>query len=263
MIAEIKPLKKFGQNFLQNIQYAKQIVKSLDCHENDTVLEIGAGQGALTEILAQLNCENITVLEIDSRLVAFLEERYSPRIVVLKKSILDFSFSEFAAKQRVKVLGNIPYHITSRILFKILDNYKYIQRAVLMVQREVADRLLAGVKSKDYGILTVFVRCHGTVHRLIDISREHFVPEPRVDSTVICLDMYEKIDGINEYEIFKKIVKTSFQNRRKMLQNSLKGLFNNWQIRGIESVSLTKRPEELSIEEFKILANEISGLTKH
>ena len=96
MIAQIKPLKKFGQNFLQNIDYAKQIVKSLDCHENDCVLEIGAGQGALTEILVQFNCKNITVLEIDSRLVALLEEKYSPRIIVLKKSILDFSFLEIA-----------------------------------------------------------------------------------------------------------------------------------------------------------------------
>jgi 16S rRNA (adenine1518-N6/adenine1519-N6)-dimethyltransferase len=263
MIAEIKPLKKFGQNFLQNIQYAKEIVRSLDCHENDIVLEIGAGQGALTDILAQQKCKNITVLEIDSRLVAFLEERYSPKIIVQKKSILDFSFSEFAAEQRVKVLGNIPYHITSQILFKILDNYKYIQSAVLMVQKEVANRLLAGVKSKDYGILTVFVRCHGTVHRLIDITREHFVPVPRVDSTVIYLDIYEKIDGINDYKIFKKIVKTSFQNRRKILQNSLKGLFSSWQITGIESVSLKMRPEELPIEEFKILANEISNLIRH
>ena len=263
MIAQIKPLKKFGQNFLQNIDYAKQIVKSLDCHENDCVLEIGAGQGALTEILVQFNCKNITVLEIDSRLVALLEEKYSPRIIVLKKSILDFSFLEIALEKRIKVLGNIPYHITSQILFKIIDNHKYIQRAVLMVQKEVANRLLADVRSKDYGILTVFIRCHSTVHRLIDISREHFDPAPQVDSTVICLDIYEKIDGINDYDIFKKIVRTSFQNRRKMLQNSLKGLFNTWQITGVESVSLTTRPEELSIEEFKILANEISNLIKH
>ena len=263
MTVKIKPLKKFGQNFLQNIDYAKQIVNALDCYENDIILEIGAGQGALTEILVQLNCKNITVLEIDSRLVTFLEKKFSPGVKVVKKSILDFSFSDMAVERRVKVLGNIPYHITSKILFKIIENHEKIQRAVLMVQKEVADRLLANVRSKDYGMLTVLVRSHSAVHRLLNISRENFQPVPRVDSSVVCLDIYDKTDGINNYEIFTKIVKTSFQTRRKMLQNSLKGLFRSWQIGIVESVPLTARPEELSIEEFRILSNEISSLIKH
>jgi 16S rRNA (adenine1518-N6/adenine1519-N6)-dimethyltransferase len=262
MANQIKPLKKFGQNFLQNKYYIEKIVKALDCKEDDIILEIGAGRGALTDVLVRQTCSHITVLEIDTRLVEFLREKYSSMTNVIKTSILDFSLTELSKNKQIKVIGNIPYNITSQILFKIIDNRAVIKRAVLMVQKEVADRLLAETRTKEYGILSVFIQSLSEVKRLFDITRDNFYPVPKVDSSVISIDLKSDNEGIEDYQLFKKIVKTSFQSRRKMLRNSLKKILNAWGIDNINSISLEVRPEELSAEQFKILSNTISNTSK-
>ena len=260
MAAEIKPLKKFGQNFLNNTFYSKKIVEALECQEKDILLEIGAGTGALTDILIKQKFNRLTVLEIDIRLTDLLQQKYGSRISVLNKSILDFSFDELSKNSRIKVIGNIPYNITSDIILKIIENHAFIKRAVIMVQKEVADRLVAETRTKDYGILTVFIKCHGEINRVLDVSRDNFYPVPNVDSAVISFDLFEKIDGIADYNLFRKVVRICFNNRRKMLRNSLKKILDNQDINEIKSVQLDLRPEELTVQDFKTLSNEISEI---
>ncbi len=259
MATQIKPLKKFGQNFLQNKYYAEKIVDSLNCRESDIILEIGAGKGVLTELLIQKKYKKLSVIEIDQRLAKLLEEKFSTDLTVIQDSILNVSFEQLVEDERIKIIGNIPYNITSDIIFKIVDNYKYIERAVLMVQKEVASRLVAETKTKDYGILTIFVGFHSKVQRLFNVNRENFYPVPNVDSSVVCLDFDILQNKTFDYRLFKKIVRTGFTSRRKMLRNSLKKLLILSDIDEISSISLDRRPEELSIEDFKILTNEISN----
>jgi 16S rRNA (adenine1518-N6/adenine1519-N6)-dimethyltransferase len=259
MATQIKPLKKFGQNFLQNKYFAEKIVASLNCEKNDVIVEVGPGTGVLTELLIEKEYENFTVIEIDPRLASMIKEKFSTKLSVIQDSVLNVSFEQLAKDNRVKVIGNIPYYITSDIIFKILDNFKFIKRVVLMVQKEVANRLVAEIKTKDYGLLTIFVGFHGNVQRLFDVNRENFYPVPTVDSSVVCID-FDSIEKQNiDYKLFKKIVKTGFSSRRKMLRNSLKKLFVSHNISNISSISLDKRPEELSIEDFELLTNEISN----
>ncbi len=124
MATQIKPLKKFGQNFLQNKYYAEKIVDSLNCKENDIILEIGAGKGVLTELLIQKKYKKLSVIEIDQRLAKLLEEKFSTDLTVIQDSILNVSFEQLVEDDRLKIIRNIPYNITCYIIFKIVDNYK-------------------------------------------------------------------------------------------------------------------------------------------
>jgi 16S rRNA (adenine1518-N6/adenine1519-N6)-dimethyltransferase len=259
MANQIKPLKKFGQNFLQNKYYAEKIVDSLNCAENDVVLEIGAGKGVLTDFLIQKKRKKLKVIEIDQRLSELLKEKYSNDLLIIQDSVLNISFKKLAGDDRIKVVGNIPYNITSDIIFKLIENYIYINRAVLMVQKEVANRLVAETKTKDYGILTIFAGYHSIVQRLFDVNRENFYPVPNVDSSVVCFDFNVAVQKNVNIDLFKKIVRAGFNSRRKMLRNSLSKVLSRKDLEEISSISLDRRPEELSIEEFLILTTEISS----
>ena len=258
MAAQIKPLKKFSQNFLRNKYYAEKIVDALNCEANDIIVEIGPGHGVLTELLIKKEFKKLSVIEIDQRLAILVKNKFPIDLTVIQDSVLNVSFEQLAIDGRIKIIGNIPYNITSDIIFKIVDNYKYINRAVLMVQKEVASRLVANPKTKDYGILTIFVGYHSSVQRLFDVSRDYFNPVPKVDSSVVCLDFIDFENKNFNYPLFKKIVKAGFKTRRKMLRNSLKKMLISNDINNLSSIDLDKRPEELSIEDFKLLTNEIS-----
>ena len=260
MTKQIKPLKKYGQNFLRNKQIAEKIVESLNCGQEDIILEIGAGEGVLTEHLIRQKHKKITVIEIDRRLAGLLSEKFSGQIHILNESVLDIAFDKIAGTDRLKVIGNIPYYITSDIVFKLLDNHRILDRAVLMVQKEVAERLIAGIKTKDYGVLTIFSGLYSTVEKLFDVSRDEFFPVPNVDSSVVCFSFNVQPDEDIDYQLFKKIVRAGFNLRRKKLRNSLGKIISAKLLTQISSISLDKRPEELTIDEFKILTTEISHI---
>ena len=259
MPEKIKPLKKYGQNFLQNHYFAEQIVNALESQNDELLIEIGPGTGVLTELIIKENYTEFIALEIDGRFIANLTEKCGSKIKIIQQSILDFDFNELdrSFRRKVKIVGNIPYNITSQIIFKLLENRQYISRAVLMVQKEVANRLISKSHTKDYGILSVMVRCHAEVKRLFNVGRKNFFPAPKVDSSVIQFDLIDKPEGIKDFELFRNIVRTTFQTRRKILQNSLKRLFSLDILHSMTSIDLKKRPEELSLQEFKNLSNEI------
>lgn len=262
------PKKRFGQNFLTNKSYAKKIVDSLEIESQDSVIEIGPGRGILTRILIEKKCDSLFAIEIDNQLSEYLQKEYGSSIKIYNEDFLSFSFSDIFNKTNspVKIIGNIPYNITSPIIFHILDNKEYISYAVLMVQKEVAERLVAKKDTKEYGILTVMVNSQCEVENLFSINRKNFHPSPNVDSAVIKLNL---INTKNETEqnsekftpelnkLFKHIVQSTFNYRRKMLKNSLKMIFEDRILENIKSVPLNARPENLSIEDFKNLTFEI------
>jgi len=256
------PKKRFGQNFLQNKSIATTIVESLQIKEGDVVLEIGPGRGILTEILSKIKCRSIYAIEIDSKLADHIHTTYSPSIKIIQQDVLSFSFENYFKdlNQRIKIIGNIPYNITSPILFHILDNNSYISHAVLMVQKEVADRLTAKENSKEYGILTIMTNVQAEVEKIFNVNRNNFHPQPNVDSAVIKVSPVKSNfdDGVDfHFDLFKSIVRTTFNNRRKMLKNTMKKILNNEQCEMIQSVSLKLRPENLSIDDFKNLTEEV------
>jgi 16S rRNA (adenine1518-N6/adenine1519-N6)-dimethyltransferase len=251
--------RKYSQNFLQNKTYALKIVEAIHVEKNDVVLEIGPGSGILTQFLYPLEKKLLLACEIDPHWITHLQEIYPENITFLNESILNISFKNLfdRYKTKIKVIGNIPYNITTPILFSLFDQSPYISSAVLMVQKEIADRLTASPKSKEYGILTVLLGSKTGIRRLLSVSRGNFIPRPKVDSTVIEIEFKEKIDGVLDEDLYRLIVRHTFNTRRKMLHNSLKKILNSDILDAITSVALTARPEELSIDAFKRLTNEI------
>lgn len=257
------PQKKFGQNFLINNYYATKIIDALHIGKQDTIVEIGPGRGALTEIISSIDCKQRIAVEIDPNLAVFLQSNFA-NIEILQQDILSFSYRNAFNQtgNRLKVVGNIPYNITSAILFHILQNSAYISQAILMIQKEVALRLIAEKDKKAYGILTILVNAQANVKKLFTVTRKNFYPQPKVDSMVIRLQFFKNESDIKNYALFKSIVKTTFNNRRKMLRNSLSKIVPEKNLKKIKSIPLNLRPENLSVADFLRLTTEIANFHK-
>ena len=255
-----RPKKRFSQNFLQNPHYQKKIVDALHIQTTDTVIEIGPGRGALTESILAFKPANFFAVEIDTNLAEGLSVRFKDKLEIIRQDFLQFDFNLVTAVSglRLKIIGNLPYHITSPILFKLIDNYRKIDCAVLMIQKEVAKRIAAPHGKKDYGILSVISQAYCDVQYLFEVKRGNFYPSPDVDSAVIKLDFYEMPEGIENESQFRGIVRQSFNYRRKMLRNSLCRIFDKSIVYSLSSEYLDRRPEQLSVEDFKILSNSLN-----
>ncbi len=248
------PLKKFSQNFLTNVFYQQEIVKQLEIGPNDVVVEIGPGQGALTKHLLAAKPRRLIVVEIDERWVRLLKDTFGAAIEIIHADILQIDLTSMSDDgRRIKVIGNLPYHITSPILFHLIDAYRSIERAVLMTQKEVAKRICAVPGGKEYGILSVISQTYANVEYLFEIKRGNFFPKPNVDSAVISLRFLKDIADIDDLKLFRKIVRTAFNYRRKTLKNSLSRIFDKAFVYSLDSTLLIKRPEQLSVDDFKRL----------
>ncbi len=232
----------------------RKIVDELSPAKNDCVLELGPGKGAITEEI--LNRVNKTyAIEIDRRIIDDLREKF-PALTVYEADILKFDFAELNRKCKtpLRIIGNIPFNITAPIVFKLIENRKYVEDAVLMVPYEIAKRFTGKRGTKDYGILSVLLEYYCTVKFCFKVSPNVFFPKPKIDSAVVHLffnkETNEKIDD----KIFIQVVKAAFGNRRKTLKNSLSnsifGVYN-YSNAGID---LSKRAEELELEDFIKLA---------
>jgi 16S rRNA (adenine1518-N6/adenine1519-N6)-dimethyltransferase len=256
----LKPKKSLGQNFLQDENILRKIVSGLDLQKDDVVFEIGPGQGALTK---HLLAQPVTLIaaEIDDRAIALLQDSFGDQLELLHQDVLTVDFTKLFQqhKQPIRVVGNIPYYLTSEILIKLFDHHTEIRDAVLMVQLEVARRLTAKPKTKEYGILTVYADYYSSCELLFKVSRNVFYPRPDVDSAVIRLNFKRTELPCNE-KIFRTVVRSTFGKRRKTLRNGLKytGL-DDAQLNAIP-FDLTKRPEELSAPDFISLTTSIEAL---
>lgn len=257
----VKPKKNLGQHFLTDLNIARQIADTVDACPDIPVLEIGPGMGVLTQYLVEKPRE-VKAVEIDTESVAFLYDKF-PK---LRENILgeDFLLMDltkvFDGKQFV-LTGNYPYDISSQIFFKMLEYKDLIPCCTGMIQREVAQRMAAEPGSKTYGILSVLMQAWYNVEYLFTVDENVFNPPPKVKSAVIRMTRNDVTDIGCDEKLFKRVVKTVFNQRRKMLRVSLRQIFNTGKPTNgfYEQDIMTKRPEQLSIAQFVELTNMVEA----
>jgi 16S rRNA (adenine1518-N6/adenine1519-N6)-dimethyltransferase len=241
--------KKWGQNFLVDPNLLSKIIRTIGLDKTDNVLEIGPGEGILTErILPTVN--DLAVIEIDPILVEYLRSLNSIKgCHIIHGDVLWQELKTLPINKPVKIIGNIPYNITSPILFWLIEQREYWSEAYIMVQKEVALRLTGQVGTKAYGRLTVMTGAFLNIEKCFNIPPEVFVPRPKVDSAFIKITKKStSIINDEQFDKFEKLVKAAFSKRRKMLQNSLSGFDISQSVK--DKINFTRRPETLSIAEF-------------
>lgn len=250
----IIPRKSLGQNFLRDKNISRKIVGAVNVQRGETIVEIGPGEGALTELLVG-QTEHLTVIEIDARAIELLRDRFGPSLHIVHDDVLNVRLTSVLAEPGVKarVLGNIPYNITSEVLFWLIDQRATVADATLMVQREVALRLIAQPGSKEYGILSVMTQLYLPPKLLFRVSAGSFFPRPAVESAVVRLDASGPVPE-HPSDLFRVLVRGTFGKRRKTLFNGLRSL--GFQETDFEHcpLDLGRRPDDLSVDEFLQLA---------
>jgi len=243
---KVTPKKALGQHFLNDETIAEKIVQSITL--NDTaILEIGPGMGVLTQFLSQHENKDFKVVEIDTESVVYLQKRY-PSLSVISGDFLKLNLSEYYT-DKLTIIGNFPYNISSQILFKVLENKDLVTELVGMFQKEVAERVASKPGKKMYGILSVLLQAYYDIEYLFTVDEHLFTPPPQVKSGVI--RMIRNLDKKLRCDeaLFKNVVKTAFNQRRKTLRNSLKSFSFLEQYKKNPVFAL--RPEQLSVGEFE------------
>lgn len=255
----VRAKKNLGQHFLTDQNIAKGIVESLQAEGIDKVLEIGPGMGVLTGYLLENSHYETSVIEIDRESVVYLKKHF-PNLNdrIIEGDFLKLDLAKTFSSTPFAVIGNFPYNISSQIFFKILSSRELVPEVVCMLQKEVAERICSGPGSKVYGILSVLLQAWYDIDYLFTVHEHVFNPPPKVKSAVIRLRR-NKVGqlGCNE-KLFTEIIKQSFNQRRKMLRNTLKAFTPR--VDEIDQAILTKRPEQLSVAEFVELTNIIEAL---
>ena len=251
----LRPRKSLGQNFLVDPNTVRKIVDAVRAPDGAQVVEIGPGTGAMTaELLARY--PDLVAVEIDDRAVALLKERL-PGLDIRHADVLDVDWTALAAGRAVYVVGNLPYYITSQILFGLLDRHEVVSEAVLMMQLEVAERLVAVPRTKAYGILSVMTQLFADPEILFRVSKHVFRPKPDVTSAVIRLKLKADVPVVN-METLRGLVRTAFNQRRKTLRNSL-GLYFEERALTMPEGFAPLRAEELSPADFVELGKFVEG----
>jgi 16S rRNA (adenine1518-N6/adenine1519-N6)-dimethyltransferase len=250
----VLPLKRFGQNYLKDPNILKKIIQEINPQPDDLIIEIGPGTGVLTSGLSLSGAEIISV-EIDKRVKEHLSEKF-PGVKFLNEDFLKTDLQQFASgtKKLLRITGNIPYNLTSPILFKLIENSILVNDAVLMVQYEVAKRITAASGSKDYGILSVLLNYFAETRLCFKVSPNVFYPKPKVYSAVIHIFM-KRFQVTGEMKkTFIQVVKAAFGKRRKTLKNSLgESIFEEVDFSG-SGINLSLRAEQLELKDFERLA---------
>jgi len=267
---QLRLTKSLGQNFLTDINILQKIADAGDLTQDDLVLEIGPGIGALTVVLAQ-KAGSVIAVELDKNLMPALKETTGSfkNISIINEDILKVNVKSLINdwKGPVKVISNLPYYVTTPVVMMFLENSLPIERMVIMVQKEVAQRMSASPGTKDYGALSVGVQVAGLAKLLFNVSRNCFIPKPDVDSSVIRIMLHDKyLKMINDRQVFFDCVRAAFSKRRKTLLNAMSGYpglkLNKDAVREIISTMKLKesiRGEELTVEQFIQLANLVSN----
>ncbi len=254
----VKPKKFLGQHFLRDLGIASDIADTVDTCPDLPILEVGPGMGVLTQFLMKKGRE-VKVVELDFESVAYLKENFE----ALEGHIIEDDFlklkleNTFEGKPFV-LTGNYPYNISSQIFFKMLDYKNLIPCCTGMIQKEVAERIAAGPGSKTYGILSVLIQAWYKVEYLFTVHEHVFNPPPKVKSAVIRMTRNETTDLGCDEKLFKQIVKTTFNQRRKTLRNSIASILDKSHPLSADPI-FNKRPEQLSVQEFVELTNRVEA----
>ncbi|RMG63640.1 MAG: ribosomal RNA small subunit methyltransferase A [Calditrichaeota bacterium] len=259
-----RPKKFWGQHFLRDANLARKIVRSVTVPSPRLVVEIGPGEGILTERLLA-TCEHYVGVEIDRDLADRLEQRFGhlSHFRLLVQDVLEVSFTELvrqAGLPNAALVGNLPYNITSPILFKLFEANPPFQQAVFMVQKEVAQRMVAPPGNKTYGLLSVYCRLFARVELLFTVPPAVFFPPPQVQSAVVRLNFPSPLAArIQNRTLLDRVLHQAFQHRRKMLRNSLSPLLPSRLLSKL-NIDLRLRPEQLSVEQWLDLTEQIQQL---
>ncbi|MBF0218218.1 MAG: 16S rRNA (adenine(1518)-N(6)/adenine(1519)-N(6))-dimethyltransferase RsmA [Gammaproteobacteria bacterium] len=254
-----RPRKRFGQNFLIDRSVLYQIADAVAPQLGDNLLEIGPGQGALTAVLLT-RIKHLTAVEIDRDLVAYLQRHFTAaQLTLYSEDILRFNLSRIAQDNAAfRIVGNLPYNITTPLLFHLLASHVAIADMHFMLQREVADRLVATPGSEQYGRLGIMVSYHCQVERLFEVPPEAFSPPPKVTSAVVRLVPHRTPPvALHHLKSLEQVVTTAFSQRRKTVRNSLKNLLNETHF-SAANIDPGERPERLSLVQFAALANQLN-----
>lgn len=250
----VRPKKGLGQHFLTDHNLAEKIVDSLGNIPHSAVIEIGPGKGILTKYLLKKQIDNLILVEIDKEAYEYLLENNTElKDKLILKDFFDMDLSSFG--YNIAIIGNFPYNISSQIFFRILEYHNRITEVVCMVQKEVADRITSSPCNKTYGILSVLLQTWYDVNYLFTVNPGAFFPKPKVKSSVIKLVRNDRRKIGCDESFYKTLIKTSFNQRRKILRNSISSLIQGVEI---EDSILGKRAEQLDVEDYIELAKYIS-----
>lgn len=262
-----RPRKSFGQHFLAQPSTAVRIVRCADLGQDDVAVEIGPGLGAITRYILP-EVKRLHLIELDAEMAEYLRARTAEAgetVAIHERDALAFDFRalSIAENRRLVLLGNLPYNISSPLLFHIIGSYPAVERAVFMVQKEVGMRFAASPGTKDYGVLSVLLGIYSSsVRALFAVGPGQFYPPPKVDSLVLRIDFAQSAPAVPSFDFLRGFVSKAFQQRRKTLGNSIKGvggaspaiLAEAFEIAGIDA---RRRPETLAPSEFLRLAETI------
>ena len=246
----IQARRRFGQNFLIEKSTIARIIESLKISPQDSVIEIGPGKGALTERLVESRCD-LTLIEIDRDLVDTLKKKYEG-LSIVNDDVLKVDFSSFLGLEPKRIIGNLPYNISTPLLFKLSRVNEWIIDMHVMLQKEVAERIVSESSRKEYGRLSVSIQLLWEVTKLFDVSPTAFSPQPKVNSSFICLKPKKKINF--DRNLMNRLLTSAFSARRKTLKNALRNYLNESELRSIE-IDPGSRPENLFPEDFIRCAN--------
>jgi 16S rRNA (adenine1518-N6/adenine1519-N6)-dimethyltransferase len=253
------PRKRFGQNFLTDQQVLFDIIRAIDPKPDDPIVEIGPGLGAMTDLLLQ-SLEQLHVVELDRDLVARLKNKYPPaKLIVHEGDALQFDFNSLPVPQgrKLRVVGNLPYNISSPLLFHLADIAPHVQDQHFMLQKEVVERMVAEPGSKTYGRLSVMLQWRYYMELLFIVPPSAFDPPPQVDSAIVRMIPLPQPLACDAAKL-EQVVAKAFTQRRKVIRNCLAGMFSESELidAGIDP---QMRPEEVPVEQFVALANRLGG----
>ena len=243
-----QPRKRFGQNFLVDHRIINQIISTISPKNDDIIVEIGPGKGAITFPLLEY-LDHLSVIEIDRDLVSMLELEGQEKLTIYQSDALTFDFSQISNK--IRVIGNLPYNISSPLLFHLLSYRDQIIDMTFMLQKEVVDRIVAPPGNKTYGRLSVMMQAFYEVELMFVVPKESFEPQPKIESAILYLKTKEQ-PLVKNSKPLEEIVKLAFSQRRKTLKNCLKSVLNQSQT----EIDLSQRAEMLSTENFVTLMND-------
>ncbi len=256
-----KPRKRFGQNFLHDKMVIQRIVNSINPRQGDHIVEIGPGEGALTELVLD-KIGVMDVVELDRDLIPLLKIRFvlNDGLNIHQADALKFNFCQLQKdEKKLRIIGNLPYNISTPLLFHLFDNSHCIQDMHFMLQKEVVDRIVANPGDSAYGRLSIMLQYFCHAEYVFTVKPGAFRPAPKVDSAIVRLVPHDKPPvEINNFDEFSKLVNFSFTQRRKTLRNILKGKLDVEQIKALD-IEPTIRPERLSLEDFSKLSNTITN----
>ena len=249
----MRPKKSLSQNFLIDEKILNLIVDNGNIKSDDIVLEIGPGTGNLTEKIIKKNPSKLIVIEKDKELSKKLKDKFDKNLIVINDDILN-CFNKFRFDKPIKVFGNLPYNISTKILtsFIKIDNLsKFFVRFLFVFQKEVADRIVANYNTKQYGRLSILSSWKMNTHKLFDISPKCFFPKPKVWSSLVLFDPKDKIEIINKSENLERITNIFFNQKRKMIKKPMKQLFDNYiDISNQLGIDLKLRPQNLTVKKY-------------